>query len=386
MVCMQTKSMAASLADLRASYSRVAVVNASLMDSWFADACPVEETRHSCTFLNQPNAGDVARRAADEIGASASAVAERVLHSLDRKEIHFVGDSVMRQLAQSFMCRLRRVAAMESDRAYPFRFIDPTRRRVPSKDYIGMCPLGTRNCEYERGCALFRRPSGRPFPFERRDVLVRVCYWNHAKIDVGGRQVKAGWPLVHKAVMQFGAGAAYMIFHSGHHSNAATLERLWGGTAGPSDAVNSTLMTAARMAAFSRAKATGTRLIFQEFEEQHFPGGGAYDAAKHKGVGGLKQCEQLEAQKELSARGPPRRMIDVERELVHPYVCASGGAILKTNDYSRAAWWGHTYSARTPSGTADCTHWCMPGVPDVWTHMLMSLITRDWSSMSQRGC
>ena len=48
---------------------------------------------------------------------------------------------------------------------------------------------------------------------------------------------------------------------------------------------------------------------------------------------------------------------------------------------------GHNRSAkysasdgRTPSNTADCTHWCMPGIPDVVAGKLMAaMLSADLS-------
>ena len=84
---------------------------------WAHDACPFEETRHSCFFFGQPNADDVARRALSLLdGGNASSSGggggdgdtAAVLAALGGHTIHFIGDSVLRQLAQATMCRLRR--------------------------------------------------------------------------------------------------------------------------------------------------------------------------------------------------------------------------------------------------------------------------------------
>jgi len=88
-------------------------------------------------------------------------------------------------------------------------------------------------------------------------------------------------------------------------------------------------------------------------EEQHFPGGGAYVASKHRGVGSLKQCSPLQTGRSAQQQ----RVIDIERELVHPYVRAAGGIVLQTHQLVADAWWAHTFSTKTPSNTADCTHW-----------------------------
>lgn len=92
-------SSRAFYADFLESYSHVAVPAANrthAVQGWLSGACPFEETRHSCFFLSQPNADEVAMRAAQTAAALRSAAPpskiERVLRMLDQKEIVFVGD------------------------------------------------------------------------------------------------------------------------------------------------------------------------------------------------------------------------------------------------------------------------------------------------------
>ena len=62
--------------------------------------------------LGQPNAGEVARRALGMLGTTnrtsrSSSSTASLLAALRGRRIHFVGDSVLRQLCQAVMCRLR---------------------------------------------------------------------------------------------------------------------------------------------------------------------------------------------------------------------------------------------------------------------------------------
>ena len=55
-------------------------------------------------------------------------------------------------------------------------------------------------------------------------------------------------------------------------------------------------------------------------------------------------------------------------------VRALDGAITETNEMTRRGWWTHSHAGPTASRTADCTHWCLPGLPDVWASMLFELL------------
>ena len=54
-----------------------------------------------------------------------------------------------------------------------------------------------------------------------------------------------------------------------------------------------------------------------------------------------------------------------ERREVHALV-------LPTYNLSRAYWWAHSSDGPNPSHHLDCTHWCLPGVPDLWVAKLVS--------------
>ena len=103
---------------------------------------------------------------------------------------------------------------------------------------------------------------------------------------------------------------------------------------------------------------------------QHFPGGGGFRVGIEP-ARGLAQCAPLPP---LGSPGH-RRVSELERDLVVPYIRSVGGSVLQTAMLSDEAWWAHTYQAPTPSGASDCTHWCMPGIPDVWSGLLLTQLT-----------
>ena len=75
------------------------------------------------------------------------------------------------------------------------------------------------------------------------------------------------------------------------------------------------------------------------------------------------------------ARSRRLDMHALETNLIVPSLRLGGGEVLQTHELSRAAWWAHSHAAPTASGTRDCTHWCMPGIPDVWATILLRLLT-----------
>jgi hypothetical protein len=244
--------------------------------TWDASACPFEETRHSCYYINQSNADEVATRARDMMDRDAST--DRLLRRFAGRDIILVGDSVMRQLAQALMCRLHRhTPALEPGHGQwsNNKWIDPTKRRHPEWSYIGYCPFTkAKHCELERGCAAFRAPpsatrtapppppppSPRPSraarptpPQEDASRLFRVCYVNSDKVNKG--DWNAGWSmLVHAQWRSLIKGnsscdrlnqgnasnceklnprTAFFVFHSGHHSSSRELWKRWGGASPP---------------------------------------------------------------------------------------------------------------------------------------------------------
>jgi hypothetical protein len=77
----------------------------------------------------------------------------------------------------------------------------------------------------------------------------------------------------------------------------------------------------------------------------------------------------------VAAASDAAKIAELERTMVEPFIRGVGGDVLETGEVSRGAWWAHTYAAPTPSGTSDCTHWCMPGVPDLWVSALLEKLT-----------
>ena len=204
---------------------------------WGLQACPFEETRHSCYFIGQSNAPEIAVASAQ---LARAVEVESVLRALAGRRVNFVGDSVLRQLMQATMCRLR-----------PFLLRDhlvwqnPMHRRHPSRNYKGVCPFErARHCEMRTGCASFKLNATKP---------VTLCYSN------AGFQV--GWAVLRDEFAR--SGADVFIFNTGHHHAPETQVSMWDGAAAH----------AARKQLLAAAQTRGARLVLQEYEPQRKPPG-----------------------------------------------------------------------------------------------------------------
>jgi hypothetical protein len=217
--------------DPRASASQ------ELTRQWGLQACPFEETRHSCYFVGQSNASEIAAASAQ---LAKSVQVESVLRALAGRRVIFVGDSVLRQLMQATMCRLR-LFLLRDDLVWQ----NPMQRRHPSLNYKGVCPFErAKHCELRTGCAKFKLNA---------TVPVTVCYSN------AGFQV--GWAVLRDEFVR--SGADVVIFNTGHHHPPETQVPMWDGAAAH----------AARKQLLAAAQARGARLVLQEYEPQRKPPG-----------------------------------------------------------------------------------------------------------------
>ena len=143
-----------------------------------------------------------------------------------------------------------------------------------------------------------------------------------------------------------------VVFNVGHHFGVHELSSVWNGEAAQKElAMLGQAVSARRL-----------KLIFQRHEEQHFEGG-AYNATRHLGRPEGSICVP-------PSKGTASSIARWEETVVLPQVRALGGSVLETHDMNRRGWWSHSYAGPTASRTADCTHWCLPGMPDVWASML----------------
>ena len=332
---------------------------------WHESACPFEETRHNCFFFRQDDAVEVAQRSAKLMPTMTNASVPNFIRAYRGRTIAFVGDSVVRQLAEAFMCRLRRHLHSEQGIVW----IDPTARKEPSLDYRGMCPLGKKHCELRHGCAAFgpnERDTGSSSKsgLTAAEATTKVCGLFDAKFHGAG----GGWQLLRNVLnsSKLPSTTSALIFSSGHHVSGEALKTHW-------------TDVASRDAAFAVARKQGVRLILQEHEQQHFSHGGEYNATLHGIRQSIHTLNTRQAIRHSRCEMLPESAVspryELEKQHVIPHLLANGFEVLPTHAISRAAWFGHTHAAPTPSGATDCTHFCMPGIPDIWAAILLEKLS-----------
>eukprot|EP00421_Protoceratium_reticulatum_P005755 CAMPEP_0168370622 /NCGR_PEP_ID=MMETSP0228-20121227/7357_1 /TAXON_ID=133427 /ORGANISM="Protoceratium reticulatum, Strain CCCM 535 (=CCMP 1889)" /LENGTH=175 /DNA_ID=CAMNT_0008383497 /DNA_START=593 /DNA_END=1120 /DNA_ORIENTATION=- len=103
----------------------------------------------------------------------------------------------------------------------------------------------------------------------------------------------------------------------------------------------------------------GTRIIFQDFQLQHFAG---------STTGEYMGSTNLSCQASLDAVPEVRK---VELESAIPTITALGWTHLETYHIDEHA---GRFHAEGPGNGKDCTHWMMPGVPDGWAKLLYQII------------
>ena len=122
-------------------------------------------------------------------------------------------------------------------------------------------------------------------------------------------------------------------------------------------------------------KDRATRRFVRLEESRNAPGSGLglslvqAVARLHDGRLALRDAEAKLAERESNLRD------ELEKQHVIPHLLANGFEVLPTHAISRAAWFGHTHAAPTPSGATDCTHFCMPGIPDIWAAILLGKLS-----------
>ena len=295
---------------------------------WRANACPFEETRHSCYFLGQSGAAKLAQLAHMATG---TAPVDQILRRLGGQRIVFRGDSVMRQLAQTVMCQLRRYLTS-----------DGSRWSGPVQGYYGS-ESNASICAFPRNRHCYMEPSCSSFAVEAGSAQATICY---------ERAPSSGWADTMDALSS-AHPPNVLVFHSGRAPKpVAELARLWA-AAEPREAV------------FRAARAHSTLLLFQQHEPQHYA---AADGTYSSRLAGTASA--------LCVPPPPYESptVAIERDHVYGWMDAPHRALVATHNFSKALWWAHTSSAPTPSGQLDCTHWCMPGVPDVWAAEILRVV------------
>jgi hypothetical protein len=177
--------------------------------AWRRAACPFEETRHNCFFFRQPDAAEIAWRAFNKYGRHNLSSTAEIVRTWRGRMVTFVGDSVLRQLAEAFMCRMRAHLRVDG-----FVWNDATQRKVPSLDYVGMCPYGARHCELRHGCASFGEPASKltSTAASSGTQVLRVCGFFETKF------FSPGWRPLYSFVSKQSGTTAHTVPSLPRHS------------------------------------------------------------------------------------------------------------------------------------------------------------------------
>ena len=337
----------------------------SSLEAWHANACPWEGTRHSGFYNGWPTAID-AQQYADEHHACPPHRSERELERLAGRRIYFVGDSVMRQFAQSFLCRIRNGGRV---------IADTTDWSTPHRTQWGRCQRfsGTyRHCYMRDGCVTFaigQRPV--------EDNVV-VCFHRN-------EQCKANWALegglrdmLDTYQLEHGSGShTFVVTSNGMHWFCNELYWLllnhtynepWLAQGRPVLQLNEWRWRPRR--ASLPPPNPNVTVVYKDLDATHFPTKtGTFDPAAPVEKRFLWRCQYKRGGRQPQRDMEVRTSLSVVRRL--------GWEVLETFEASRLHGAPlHATHASVPSREypVDCLHWMLPGVPDTWTEKLLAKV------------
>jgi hypothetical protein len=304
-------------------------------ERWHGRACPWEETRHSGYFSNYSNPDGALAYASHR---TCLPFRRDELLRLAGRRIYFVGDSIMRQFTQSFLCRLWRTGSGVIDDNISWSVPVPSRKWGQCLSFSGGVPL--RHCFMRDGCVTFQHD-------------VKVCYYSNMHCRaVFAFHLKE---FMQHRVLEHGLGShTFLIMTNGMHVDCTA--RQWTRLA-------QTYNQSMEESGLSRSRFT---VIYKELDAAHFPTStGSYDknADRRKW-----RCEPVNTSRSL----PSQRKMELRVGL--PTVRKLDWKVLNTFDTDRSEGASfHATQAPVPSRErpVDCLHWMLPGVPDVWTERLL---------------
>ena len=319
----------------------VGKANASAVSAWLSQACLFEEARHNCFIYAQPSAQRIAEFFSERACGSASA--QSVVSTLAGRTLFLFGDSLVRQLVEAVMCRLRGSLIQDgSEWKIPHN-------RGEASCFHTVCPLkkgSARHCRLYDSCSTFAVGN-------QSAQVATICY--RQVIRPGWLQLAKYWktysPLVrcNRSVVVFNSGAA--IYRNVEHSHA------WGGD-------NYTATLHARDAFLAELSESNASTLLLPYPQQHFDHpDGTGEFASTARLADKRTCVPL------NSSGSWRHAQEAA------YVAPFAGAVLGVRQDGEAAWWAHTEGAPNAGGaSADCTHYCMPGLPDLWASKLFNYV------------
>jgi len=295
--------------------------------NWAASACPWEESRHSGFFV-----GDKQAHAAEEFANNfgclgqdgehlASVSTDDVLRQLSNTRFIFAGDSVSRQFSQAMMCQLRDHFVKDGFKWAQWPVYANAEQCLP---VAGKGEKTTyQHCKMESGCSTFQHG-------------VEVCFADHP----GCAATKLG-DSVKDFLNKDKTARNVIVVGTGHHGHCKPEQ--W--------------------TAFHKTPPkfpANTKVVFNDFVPQHF----SENADGHFPLTGQSNNDCL-ATVEVSED----RKVELDKAITA--VESAGWSRLETYNLNAGNGKFHASLAGVPGKGKDCTHWLMPGMPDVWTKMLI---------------
>eukprot|EP00667_Euglena_gracilis_P011026 EG_transcript_11246 len=304
----------------RAHFARVQ--GATCPNVWKTQACRAETISASCYWRNYTR-GQALEHA--PIRSACRRFSLPVFADVMRcRTLLFVGDSPSLQHWQSLVCSLPQEGAQYSVL---------WEQRFPDSE----CPFGAEHCYSEGGCVHF--PS----------IPTQVCFIRDAYLP--------GSPAVFHRL----GPNAVVVFNCGLHRPTP----------------KAVSMEAARIFAEIKSwrKGGGPMAVLAESPPQHYPGyvNGYWDLNRDRKYAGCSPIDSGLAAKADWRNAVPRIFAKKTRT-----------PILRLWNVSAPQWRAHITPpgrARVAQG-ADCSSWCLPGVPQAWTANLLALLLRTLSPIS----
>eukprot|EP00668_Euglena_longa_P002554 GGOE01002983.1.p1 GENE.GGOE01002983.1~~GGOE01002983.1.p1 ORF type:complete len:382 (-),score=86.44 GGOE01002983.1:486-1589(-) len=288
---------------------------------WRAHACRAETTATSCYWRNYSRGRALEHTS---IPSACRKFSLPIFQDVMRcRTLLFVGDSPSLQHWQSLVCGLPQEGAQYT-MLWEQRFRE------------SLCPFGAEHCYSEGGCVHF--PS----------IPTQICFVRDAYLP--------GSPAVFHRL----GPNAIVVFNCGRHRQTP----------------KAVSMEAARIFAEVKSwrRSGGPIAVLAESPPQHFPGyvNGYWDLNRDRKY---TSCSAIDLN--LAAKADWRNAV--------PRIFAkkTRTPILRVWNVSAPQWRAHV----TPPGRrvlqgADCSAWCLPGVPQAWTANLLALLTRTLSPIT----
>ena len=331
-------------------------------EAWHRIACPWEEIRHS-GFFNHFVDTELAMQYA-EAGLPCSERADRDRDKFARgmagRRFMFVGDSVIRQFSQAFLCRLRASLRVVRD--------DMTWIRQWPSNKWGHCnvfssipphPGGLQHCYMEGGCVSFEGD-------------VHVCYMQEQKrlahyISISDEPFQRIAQLIWQP---HGIGVrTYMVAGHGMHEQRLTAHS-WRQVALKTPKIVQRMLSKNNI---SRSQFT---FVYKELDATHFPAkSGLYMHYAYNRNRSKWHCAPVRPHDPL----PPLRQLELQEGLpaIRGLARTVPVHILRTfaTGLADGARLHSTYASMPGHGnqSIDCLHWMMPGVPDLWVEQLLAV-------------